>query len=487
MSMPDIFPYHRTWKIICPNLGLASLAGNLDARHKVKIAELVIKRENVKKAVEKALRKTNPELVGLSAMTFQYDTALRVARHIKTISPKTKIALGGYHATVALEEIAESEDAQYIDFLFRGESDLSFNEMVNALEDQEDLSSIQGISFKKNGVFIHNPRRELENLENLKLPDRKQRIWRGYHFLGRPLDSIESSRGCTMRCKFCSIRHMYGHSFRIYSISRVMRDIENAKKSGAKSLFFVDDNITLDMKRFEELLDNIIALGHNDLTYIIQAHSAGIASSEKIVQKMSEAGFMYVFLGIENFSKKNLALLKKGDIAEKSVKAIKMLRKNKICVIGGIIIGNPDDDLEAIEENYAFATSLEVSIYDQILVPYIGTELRDELLAQNLVTNKNNYKLYSGQFANVRTKHLSDRQLDFMKYKMVQKYFTPWLESFKRIYHTNPKRSIYCIFKSFPHMIKDMTLKKTRSLFMTEEERFQQCYDETIKENEFNI
>ena len=88
MSMPDIFPFHRTNNIQCPNLALASIAGNLDSRHKVEIANLILKRKNVKRAVEKALKKTNPDLVGLSAMTFQYDTAFRIARHIKSISPK---------------------------------------------------------------------------------------------------------------------------------------------------------------------------------------------------------------------------------------------------------------------------------------------------------------------------------------------------------------------------------------------------------------
>ena len=91
MSMPDIAPFYRAWKILSPALGIASIAGSLDRRHHVGLADLVLKRGNLKKAVDDALKRTDPDLVGLSAMTFQYDTALRIARYIKTASPGVKI------------------------------------------------------------------------------------------------------------------------------------------------------------------------------------------------------------------------------------------------------------------------------------------------------------------------------------------------------------------------------------------------------------
>ena len=486
MSMPDIFPFHRTNNIQCTNLALASIAGNLDSRHQVGIANLILKRKNVKRAVEKALKRTNPDLVGLSAMTFQYDTALRIARHIKNISPNIKIALGGYHATLIYQEIAESKDARFFDFLFRGESDLSFNEMVDALENGKDMTSVDGLSFKKNSTFIHNKQRDLEDLNKLMLPDRKHRIWKGYHFLGLPLDSIETSRGCYMGCKFCSIRNMYGRSFRKYEISRVIKDIKNARECGFKSLFFTDDNITLDMKRFEELLNQIISSGYNDMIFIIQASSLGLATSEEVIRKMSVAGFKFVFLGIENFSKKNLALFNKGNIAEKSIKVIQMLKKNKIYIIGGLIIGNPDDNFEDIEENYAFATKMGVNIYDQILVPYLKTELRDELLAQNLVTNATDYKLYNGQFANVKTKHLSARQLNFIKYKMVQKYLTPPVKTLINLYRVSPRQILPYSRKQLQYSIS-LIRNKAQSLFKDEEQLFECDYNRCIKENQFNI
>ena len=318
LSMPDICTGYPTKVLMAPNLGLSSLAGNLNKKHNVKIADLVLHRNNIKEAVEESLEKTRPHLVGLSAMTFQYKTALKIAAFIKKSNPAIKTALGGYHASLMFREIADSRDASYFDFLFRGESDLSFNETVNILDDGGDLKAVDGLSFKRNGEFVHNGKRKLEDLNQIELPDRNVRLWNYFNVLKVPFDLIEFSRGCLMSCNFCNIRSMYGRSFRTYETNRVMRDIESAKKLGIKVLFFVDDNITIDVKKFEHLCDEIIKNGHDDLLYAVQASSVGIASSERLVNKMARAGFKLVFLGIENPSKQNLKNLNKGDIIEKS-------------------------------------------------------------------------------------------------------------------------------------------------------------------------
>lgn len=488
MSMPDIFPFSRPWKMLAPSLALSSIAGNLDERHTVGIADLVLKRKDVKRAVVEALERTRPEVVGITAMTFQYDTAIKIARLIKNTDPKIKIVIGGYHATLMYKDIADREDSKCLDFMVRGEGDLIFNELLDKLESGGPLNSVNGLSYKDNEIFVHNKARELEELNSIKLPNRKVRIWKGYHFFGSPYDMIESSRGCTLGCSFCSIRQMYGRSFRKYDISRVLEDIERAKEAGVHTLFFTDDNITLDINRFEELADRIIERRHNDLTYVIQASSAGISSSLKLVKKMSEAGFRFVFLGIENISKKNLSALKKGDIAEKSVKAIKMLLDNDIIVIGGLIIGNPDDDHESIEENYRFVNSTGVSsIYDQILTPYLKTEIREELLQQGLVTNTDNYKLYNGQFANVRTKHLSDMDLDFIKFKMVQKYSPSLLGGIVRKHRLLIKNYTKFTLKLLPFAVKSFLSIKIKNFYKNENQLFIDDYKRCINENVFNV
>src|ERR1700716_3510359 len=105
----------------------------------------------------------------------------------------------------------------------------------------------------------------------LDLPDRDARVLRGYTLLGRPVDVVETSRGCTFDCSFCSIIEMRGRNFHPYPIDRVLADIVDARSPGAKAIFLVDDNITLDVTRFESLCRAIIDADFSDTDYIVQA------------------------------------------------------------------------------------------------------------------------------------------------------------------------------------------------------------------------
>ncbi len=78
LSMPDSFEHMPSIAVRMPNGGLTSLAGNVDAHHKVAVADLILVQQSVRKTVERLMRDNNPDVVGLSVMTFQRKTAFRV-------------------------------------------------------------------------------------------------------------------------------------------------------------------------------------------------------------------------------------------------------------------------------------------------------------------------------------------------------------------------------------------------------------------------
>lgn len=417
LSMPDCTPHFNLRRWRPPNMAMASIAANIQG-HEVRIGDLIMRREGVKQTIQGLMEDYKPEVVGLSAMSFQFATARRIATLIKKIKKETITILGGYHATLLYDELCLTEDSRPFDFILRGEGESSFGELLEALEGKRGLDTILGLSYRQGDGFIHNPPRPPEDLEKIKLPDRTKRLWSGNHFNGYILDIIESSRGCTMPCSFCCMDKMYGKRFRAYSIPRVIEDITNCKKLGTGYLIFSDDNFALDIKRFEKLCDAIVEAGHNDIRYIIQASSSGIASSETLAEKMAKAGFHIVFLGIENASEKNLKRLRKGNILEKTRLAVKKLHDNNILITGGIILGNPEDTEEDIAKNYSFLKELDVDFYaDQILTPYPKTPVRDEMLQMDLITNKEDYSRYNTFWANIRTRYLSSTEIQFFRWK----------------------------------------------------------------------
>ena len=121
-----------------------------------------------------------------------------------------------------------------------------------------------------------------------------------------------------------------------------------------------------------------------------------------------------IFLGIENGSAANLAKMNKGDIVTDSRRAVANCHQYGIAVVGGGIFGLPDDDQFSIMENYLFLKSLNVdSPYCQMLTPYPKTAIREDLLRDGLVSNPDDYKRYDGLWANVRTKHLQAKELQY--------------------------------------------------------------------------
>ncbi len=415
--MPDVVPVlvHEA-AVHIPNLGIASVGGNIDSHHDVFLVDLIRKRRGVKKYLTKIMAKIVPDLVGLSAMAWQYDTCIKIAHLLKEVQPQVKIVIGGYHATLMADEIAESPESQWIDFIVRGEGEEVCRRLVNALDGTDILADIPSLSHREGESFVHNSLGQNLDLATLKPPIRdKRRLTWGYHLMNAGIETLETSRGCTRSCNFCSMKNMYGRTFRTYPISRVLYDIDDIYyKRKVRAIFITDDNMVLNPSRVMELCDAIIARGYKKLRLFVQADCVTISQHEDMVEKMAAAGFCSVFLGIENGSERNLSTAGKGDIVSASKRAVELCHKHGIMVIGGLIFGFPDDDAESIRENYEFFKEIGAdAAYCQIITPYPKTGMRDQLLARNLVTNKTDYRKYNGLWANVRTDFLDSNELQY--------------------------------------------------------------------------
>lgn len=395
-----------------PNLALCCLAGNLEGRHEVRILDLVKHRRQAAAALEHQMNDFGPDLVGISAMSFQIGSARNTAAICRAIKPDVITVLGGYHATIMWQEIGEGPDASLFDFVVRGEGEAVFNALVRTLDSHGDLDAIPGLSYRKAESYVHNVPAPLLHLDEVRPPDRSRRVSKDFVWMGRPFDVSESSRGCTMPCGFCSIRRMYGKTFRLYPDEQVVADMHALKRAGAKGTLFVDDNVTLDGPRLKELCLRFEAERVNDLFIVMQASVFPIAADLGMAEVMARGGVRMVFLGIENGDERNLKVLGKKGQACRTEKVVRALRDAGIIVIGGFIVGNPDDTAEDVRATYRYVRSVGVDHgIVQCLTPYPKTELRKQLIEQGLVTNFDHLDRYNGFIPNVRTRHLSDADL----------------------------------------------------------------------------
>jgi len=415
----------RQWEP--PSIALATIAGQID-NHDVKIADMVVWRKKAVPRFLEVLRQFRPDVVGFSAMTFQYDTAVAFAHLAKQFDSRIQTVLGGYHATLFYHQIGDGPDARFWDFIVRGEGDFCFGELLNSLEaGRKGLDKIPGLSYREEHEFRHNSPRGLEDITKIRIPARQKRIANGFHMYFRRADVVETSRGCLHLCNFCSIHEMYGRSFRLFPLDRVLSDIEDAYSRGARHIFFSDDNITLDMDRFEALCDGVIGLKLKDLLFTTQASPIGFAHRPGIARKMAEAGFVSIFLGIENVSAKNLRAMNKPNTVDVIRRGVAELQREDIIVIAGIINGLADDDVESMYENYRFIKGMGInSVMDQLLTPYPKTPLREEMLQDGRVANYSDFRWYDGYFSNVRTRSLTPEELNFVRWKIRREVIGMW-------------------------------------------------------------
>jgi radical SAM superfamily enzyme YgiQ (UPF0313 family) len=441
LSMPDSFEHTPSLTMRMPNGALASLAGNVDPHHRVAIADLVLAQHDVPGTVSRLLAEYKPDVVGLSVMTFQRKTARRIAALVRALRHDAWIVVGGYDASLAPE--AYEDDASGVDFIVRGEGDITFRELLRALEAgnptrpegpsidrviDRPIDRLPGLSVRRGARFVHNPPRPVSHLgEDIRPPNRAARVLSGYTLLGRPIDIVETSRGCTYDCSFCSIIEMRGRNFHTWSIERVTADIADARARGARAVFLVDDNVTLNVARFKALGEAIIAAGLDDIDYIVQAMTSAIASAgDELARVMRRAGFRYVFLGIENVLDRDLTFLRaKAKNAEReggrtvgsaTWRAVDVLHRHGLYVVGGLIVGNPDDTREAIEANLAFARKYVDWPYIQHPTPYPGTPMTKDFREKNLIVSEA-IEEYDGTTAVVRTEHLDAEEVEFMRWQ----------------------------------------------------------------------
>jgi radical SAM superfamily enzyme YgiQ (UPF0313 family) len=428
--MPELSPWipGESWHI--PNLALCNVAANTAGAHDIRIFDLNRRRGSVRRAVARILARFQPDLLGLSAMTFMYESARAIAWQARRQRPEVVTVLGGYHASMMYREIAASRDRELFDWLVRGEGDRSIGEILETMQGRRDPTTVLGASWRDGERTVHNPDRPLADLSELALPARRRRAYFGARQGLAPADVMETSRGCTLACSFCSINTMYGRSHRVFPIDWVLGDLRQMSRMLAREVFCADDNITNDPDRFEALCDAMIANRRKllvDISITTQATCAGIARSQRLVDKMARAGFVKVFLGIENVSRQTLREINKGDIVELTRTAVRRLRGAGIASVGGGIIGFPHDGEQEIRDNFEFFRSLGVDhTIAQIFTPYPGTSSREQAIAGGYVTNRYDLRWYNGFWANVRTDRLASAELEYLRWKIGREVIGPF-------------------------------------------------------------
>ena len=378
-----------------PPLGLLYLGTVLqNDGHEVKIIDNARARSSVEHVVDR-IKKENPEIVGISALTPTFRQAIKLAKAIKEKDPAVKIIFGNYHATFEYERLLKN--CPFVDCVVLGEGERTFPELIKTIENGGKMQDVKGIAFRLNGKVIKTPPGQLiEKLDDIPFPDRTllEHEYRsevvGFLGSGGKFTTVLTSRGCPYSCKYCACSAFSSRKVRFRSPENVVAEMELLWSEGYEEVGFVDDNLLLDKKRIEKICD---LLENRNIKLNMWAEGRTDQASREMLRKFSHAGCKTIYFGIESGNQKVLDYYGKNITPELSRKAVLNSKKAGIeNIIGSFIVGAPIETREDVEQTFNFALSLRGMDFPQMNVLNLspGMELWDTAIKSGYM-NENDY------------------------------------------------------------------------------------------------
>ncbi len=340
-----------------------------------------------------SLRK--PEIVGISGpFTCQIENSIRVSKIAKEVNPNIWTVMGGPHVTLVPKDFLE--EVQNVDIAVIGEGEYAMLDVAQAFEGKKQLSKIKGIAYRENGaVVVNSPRSLIEDLDELPFPaydlvDMEQYLNPkkiGYRSFQNRAISMITSRGCPFNCCFCAVHLHMGQRFRAHSAEYVSNHIQYVvDKFKVKNIFFEDDNLTLDVKRFEEICDRIIERKIKIGWETPNGVRADCLNLE-LLKKMKKSGANSIFVGVESGDQQILdnVICKSLDLTQ-VIEFAKNAQQIGLKTGAFYIIGFPGETKANMQRTVDFALELkrkyDVGMHLFAATPSYGTRLYEDCKAK---------------------------------------------------------------------------------------------------------
>ncbi len=382
LSPPTISAVKAVVGTTGPPLGLAYLASMVRDEHDVRIVDSLAEDYNYGD-VKRIIKKYDPDVVGITSTTSMIPDAYAIAKMAKRYNENVKIVMGGPHVTFLPERTFQ--ECPYIDFIVRGEGELTFRELIDSLERDRDPSNILGLSINLRDKVRNNPPRPLiKDIDTIPMPSYDLLPMEKYQANGVRFGTVMTSRGCPFNCAFCSSSLQFGKRWRGHSDSRVIEELKHLhEKYRIREIEFLDDTFTLNKHRAIRIARRIVKEGL-DISW--SASSRVDTFTEEVAEAMKKSGCHTIYFGIESGSRKTLNFIGKGITPEQSISAVKKAKRHKLRALGSFVIGFPEETKEDIKKTIKFSKKVGVDFAQfTIATPYPGTRLWKYASAKKLI------------------------------------------------------------------------------------------------------
>lgn len=376
----------------------------------------------------------NSVCLGITCMTgHQIKDGLNIAKKIRKIYPKLPLIWGGWHPSILPEQTLKSK---YVDIIIRGQGEITFTELVHALENKTPLENIAGIGFKKGKKMILNPERNFEDINKFpELPyhliDVKNHLLNSE--FGKRTINYYASQGCPFRCAFCADPQVYKRRWSGLNPDRIISELQNLKeKYEIDSVILADSNFFINEKHTKEFCEKAIKAKLNLKFGQINGRSNVLARySEETWKLMKKAGFVNILNGTESGSQDILNFVNKDATIADTIKLAKLCKKYDITLVCSTFIGLPTKNIdEEFDINVNLINELmEISnkntYYLLIYAPYPGSPMYDLSVKEGFIPPDSFEKWANFELHKINTPWVSQKYVNLGE--QFSLYYFPFL------------------------------------------------------------
>ena len=370
-----------------PPLGLCYLASALEAAgHSVRVMDAEAANLTLQQVVTLA-RECSPLLIGLSSTSIDFYQAKALALAFREALPGVPIVLGGTHVNIFGQAVLEENPC--FDMACIGDGEDLLPEVMQALKkgQQDDLANVDGLVWRRGEeIMVNKPRLIETNIDRYPFPARwlleNERYFRAVPYRGyQTTAAFMSSRGCPFKCIYCAVKNIHGgEKVRLRSAANVLEELEHiVKRFGIRHIAFNDDCLTLKRDRVLEICEGIRSKGLN-ITW--EGLSRADLVDRDLLKIMKAAGFVRMSIGIESGNQAILDVIRKQETLEQIENAVSLSHEAGIVTRGSVIIGNPYENTQTVQDTFRFINRLKGldQVVINILQPYPGTVVREMML-----------------------------------------------------------------------------------------------------------